>query len=179
MTCGSALAWRIILEVKSSSSSVPSTRTRTEIYLLDTNRCSLLMEGEAAVQEKMRRNKDNLVATCVFVEAELLYMAHYSQKQAANLTRVQNFLDAISVHSLDTQAIREYAHLKADVMRHFGPKEKSKRRHFTLSQLGVSDNDLWIAAIALRHNLTIVSADTDFRRLQEVRPLRVETWLTA
>lgn len=30
------------------SSPVPSTRTKTEMYLHDTNHCSLLMEGEAA-----------------------------------------------------------------------------------------------------------------------------------
>jgi len=48
---------------------------KSEMFLLDTNHCSLLMEGNAGLQEKMRQNAGALVATCIFVEAELLYMA--------------------------------------------------------------------------------------------------------
>ena len=117
------------------------------------------------------------MATCIFVEAELFYMAYNSQKQAANLVRVQNFLDAILVYNLDSQTTQQYAQLKADLMKRFGPKEKEKRRRFTLSHLGVSENDLWIAAIALRYNLTIVSADADFVRIRQVRSFALENWL--
>lgn len=62
-------------------------------------------------------------------------------------------------------------------MKQFGPKEKTKRRKTKITELGFDENDLWIAAIALQHNLTIVSADSDFQRIQQARALSVECWL--
>ncbi|WP_323374597.1 PIN domain-containing protein [Nostoc commune] len=35
-----------------------------------------------------------------------------------------------------------------------------------------------MASIALQQNLTIVSADSDFQRIQQVTTLSVESWLT-
>ena len=61
-------------------------------------------------------------------------------------------------------------------MRRFGPKQKNKRRRTRLIDIGVSQHDLWIASIAIQHNLILVSADSDFKRIQTVRDLPVENW---
>ena len=63
-------------------------------------------------------------------------------------------------------------------MTRFGPRNRAQRRHATIQQIGFSDNDLWIAAIAERNGLIIVSGDRDFARLAQAIPLRYETWLT-
>ncbi|MEH1870488.1 MAG: hypothetical protein V7K73_03400 [Nostoc sp.] len=47
-----------------------------------------------------------------------------------------------------------------------------------MTDLSFGENDLWIASIALQQNLTIISADSDFQRIQQVRTLSVESWLT-
>ncbi len=39
------------------------------------------------------------------------------------------------------------------------------------------ENDLWIAAIALQNNLTVVSSDSDFLRIQQVRKFALESWV--
>lgn len=61
-------------------------------------------------------------------------------------------------------------------MRHFGPKEKNKRRKTRLTDLGVSQHDLWIASIAIQHDLIVVTMDSDFQRIKTVHDLPVESW---
>jgi tRNA(fMet)-specific endonuclease VapC len=43
--------------------------------------------------------------------------------------------------------------LLAAIFAQFAPKEKSKQRGVKISDLGFSDNDIWIAATALQYNL--------------------------
>jgi predicted nucleic acid-binding protein len=66
-----------------------------------------------------------------------------------------------------------YGKLKADVLRHF----EAKRRKTRIEHFGISDNDLWIAAIAQYYDLVIVSTDSDFTRIKEVTPLQLEQWV--
>ena len=55
-------------------------------------------------------------------------------------------------------------------------RRKAKRRQFAIKELGIGENDLWIAAIAKRHGLIVVSSDCDFDRIREVEDLSVEKW---
>ena len=117
-----------------------------------------------------------LVATCVIVQGELVFMAWRSEQQSENLRNVEAFLQKIKIYSVDNQVADIYGQLKASSLAHFGPKDKVKRRKAKLERLGFSDNDLWIAATAKRYGLTIVSADRDFERIKEVEDLTVEAW---
>jgi len=147
------------------------------VYLLDTNHCSSIIQGDAAV---IRRAADVVaqMATCVIVQGELLFMAYNSEKMDTNLARVQIFLEDIRIYFIDQETADIYGQFKAEIIEHFGPKEKSKRRRTRIENLGIGENDLWIAAIALRNRLTIVSADSDFQRMAEVRELALESWLS-
>ena len=147
------------------------------MYLLDTNHCSYLIEGNPRVAAELSAKGSAPVATASIVHGELLYMAYRSERQTENLVRVSTFLQNLRVYHIDEAVADAYGALKAAVMLRFGPKDKSKRRQTQISQIGFSDNDLWIAAVAIRHNLVLVSADTDFVRLQQVRPLQLENWL--
>ncbi len=146
------------------------------MYLLDTNHCSRLLQGHSWLRQKLTTVDNTLVATCVIVRGELVFMARRSERQAENLRSVEAFLKKTRVYAVDSQVADIYGQIKAAILAHFGPKEKAKQRKAKLERLGFSDNDLWIAAIAKRYGLTIVSADSDFERIKEVEDVTVEAW---
>ena len=155
-----------------------SNRVGTRLYLLDTNHCSRIIEGEKLVLERFIEHRSSAVATCVIVQGELLYMAYFSRRTERNVERISDFLEAVRIHSIDKSTCDLYGRIKTAATHRWGPKERAKRRNFDLGSLGFSDNDLWIAAIALRHELVVVSSDKDFARIAEVTELRHESWLT-
>lgn len=147
------------------------------MYLLDTNHCSFAILGNSNVLSRLAAIENSLVSTCVIVQGELVDMAERSQRQEENLALIHRFLMGIYIHSIDEFTATIYGQLKAALFNQFAPKEKNKRRKTKITDLGFGENDLWIAAIALQHNLTIVSADSDFQRIQQVKTLTVESWL--
>ena len=146
------------------------------MYLLDTNHCSLAISHHPDILTKLAEVKRSRVSICVIVQAELIYMAENSKRRITNLNYVREFLRNITIYPIDSETAAIYGSFQADLMRQFAPKEKKKRRKTQLIDIGISQHDLWIAAIALQHNLIVVSADSDFKRIQTVRDLTVETW---
>ncbi len=87
--------------------------------------------------------------------------------------------------SLDKHTAVEYGKLRAKLFEKFGPKEW-KRKGLRPSQvthpvppcdLGIDENDLWIAAQAIRYGLTLVTND----KIASIKTvagttLRIENW---
>ncbi|MFM6183280.1 MAG: type II toxin-antitoxin system VapC family toxin [Dolichospermum sp.] len=147
------------------------------MYLLDTNHCSRIIFGETNLIQQLELHSEAGVATSVIVRGELLYMAAKSQQTAANIQQVNAFLNKIDLYPINLSISDIYGDLKGKLINTFGPKEKAERRKFNIQTLGFGDNDLWIAATAIHYNLTIVSTDNDFRRIQQVYPLALESWI--
>jgi tRNA(fMet)-specific endonuclease VapC len=145
------------------------------MYLLDTNHYSRIIFGELALIQQIQAHSDAGVSTSVIVRGELLYMAAKSAQINSNTQQVKAFLDAIDLYPINLSISNIYGELKGKLVNIFGPKEKSQRRKFNIQTLGFGDNDLWIAATAIHYNLTIVSTDSDFQRIQQVSPFALET----
>lgn len=141
------------------------------MYLLDTNHCSYLLRKESTVYSRAVATGTENLATCVIVQGELIFMAENSEQKQKNLADVDDFLQYLRIYYADEVTARIYGHLKAALMNQFAPKEKSQRRKTKITDIGFDDNDLWIASIALQHNLALVSSDSDFQRLQAVLSL--------
>lgn len=148
------------------------------MYLLDTNHCSNAILGNKTILKRLELIEDTSIYTCVVVAGELVDMAKRSQQSKANSNLVQNFLQGICILKIDTITANLYGQTKASLFKQFAPKDKSKRRKTKITNLGFGENDLWISAIALQHQLTIVSSDSDFVRIKQViKNIKIESWL--
>ncbi|WP_058999766.1 type II toxin-antitoxin system VapC family toxin [Leptolyngbya sp. NIES-2104] len=146
------------------------------MYLLDTNHCSFILRREPSVIQRLDELGFVQIMTSVITQGELIYMAENSERREYNLGCVDAFLETIRVFNIDGATSKIYGRLKADLINQFASKEKRQRRRTKITDIGFDDNDVWIAAVALQHNLTIVSSDSDFQRLQSMCGLSLEVW---
>jgi tRNA(fMet)-specific endonuclease VapC len=147
------------------------------MYLLDTNHCSRIIFGDAALLQVLQQHLGDGVATSVIVRGELLYMVYKSERVVENLRVVNAFLQTISFYPASREVSDVYGKLKGDIIKQLGPKDKAQRRNFKLQTLGFGENDIWIAATAIHYGLTLLSADRDFTRIQQIQPFALESWV--
>ena len=146
------------------------------MYLLDTNHCSLILKRNKTILDCIEEVGETNIATTIITAGELIYMAENSTYKEQNLTRINEFLEDIRIYYIDEKTANIYGKIKAGLIHQFGPKQKTKRQTTKITQLGFDENDLWIAAIAIRHQLTLVSADKDFARIKTVINFPLENW---
>ncbi len=147
------------------------------MYLLDTTHCIKILSGDKKLERKFGTLGNAQVATCVTVIGELIYGAHKSDRTEENLRAITELLrDIYAVYGIDVTTAEIYGRLKSEILDHFGPKGRAQRRIARIEKLGFRENDLWIASTAKQHDLTVISADSDFQRLQPIMGLKVEAW---
>ncbi len=146
------------------------------MYLLDTNHCSRIIQGEPSIIARLEQEGEVFVSTCVIVAGELRFMVQKSLNREKNFNIVNNFLKNIKIYPIDNKVADLYGDFKFYLYDYFGPKEKNKREQTKIHHIGFTENDLWIAAIAKRNNLIIVSSDNDFKRMQAVLDIYLESW---
>ena len=145
-------------------------------YLLDTNHCSYIINGDPQIIDALNTRADGVIGISIITYAELLYMTEKSEQAVQNRIVVESFLADVDLYLIDEETAIIYSRIKASVFNHFAPKDKSKRRSASMSNLGFSDHDLWIAATTIQHDLTLVSADSDFNRITQVQLFPLESW---
>lgn len=146
-------------------------------YLLDTNHCSYIINGNAQVINALNNRESSSIGISIITYAELLYMTEKSEKSGQNRVAIEAFLTHVDLYFIDEETAVIYSKIKAALFDRFGPKDKNKRRRTRMSDLGFTDHDLWIAATAMQHGLTLVSADSDFQRINQVQPFSWVSWI--
>ena len=128
-------------------------------YLLDTNTVSYIIKGNRPrVRERLLRVPMADVGISVITEAELLFGLVRRPEATKLKTVVEEFLLRVEVLPWDSEAVRQYATVRA--MLEGGGEQ-------------MGNLDLMIAAQGLASGLVLVSSDAVFRR---VKGLKIEDW---
>lgn len=125
-------------------------------YLLDTNIIIALFAAEAIVKSTLAQANEVFIPS--FVIGELCYGARKSGRVGKNLARVDELIANSTILGCDAETARQYGEVK------------NKLR---LKGRPLPENDVWIAALALRHDLILVTRDAHF---QEVESLQTVAW---
>lgn len=125
-------------------------------YLLDTNIVIGMLTGDTVIQEKMQ-NGNNLFLTSPVV-GELYYGAQKSGKVTENLHRINIFVEEHIFLPCDLETAQWYGIIKDQLRKKGRP---------------IPNNDIWIAALAMQHDLILVTRDSHFN---EVESLQMERW---
>ncbi len=129
-------------------------------YLLDTNTCVRYINGRAPkIREHMRRITDTDIAICTVTKAEMFAGSARSQTPERSRAIQDAFLIRFASLSFDEAAADMFGHIRADLEKSGTP---------------IGPYDMQIAAIALVHDLIVVTHNT--REFGRVKGLQIEDW---
>ena len=134
----------------------------TRYYLLDTAMCIYLLNGHPRVKARVAQVGIVALAVAIPTVGELYFGAYHSGRVEANIARVRAFLSPPGPHVLliDEPAAEQFGRLKAILRRAGRP---------------MGDVDLFIAGVAQRHGLTVVTNNTG--HVARIPELPLENWL--
>ena len=124
--------------------------------LLDTNIVIAVFDQEPRVVEALNQ-ADDLLIPCIAV-GELYWGAYKSTRTEENVARIENFIEGVAILPCDAETGRLYGLIKNQL--------RIKGRL-------IPENDIWIAALARQHGMTLITRDIHF---QEVDNLSIEVW---
>jgi tRNA(fMet)-specific endonuclease VapC len=130
------------------------------IFLPDTNACiSLLRQRDDRLIARWKSVKATNVVLCSIIVYELRYGAQRSSDPAREHSKLDVFLNPFASLSFDDQCARICAEVRAD-----------------LERVGrvIGPHDLQIAAVALQHDLTLVTHNTE--EFSRVAGLKLDDW---
>jgi tRNA(fMet)-specific endonuclease VapC len=125
-------------------------------FLLDTNILIAVFAADPSVQQHLALPGEIFVP--VVALGELYYGARKSTHVDANIGRIDELAASSALLGCDIDTSRHYGRIKNNL--------RAKGRP-------IPENDIWIAAVAQQHGLTLVSRDAHF---DEVDALSLEVW---
>jgi tRNA(fMet)-specific endonuclease VapC len=125
-------------------------------YLLDTNIVVALFHGDAAIETGLEAAPEVFLSSVAL--GELHFGAVQSGRPEANAARIDDFAATCQVVGVDAETARRYGQLKGELRKKGRP---------------IPENDLWIAACALQHDLILATRD---RHFDQVEGLQIESW---
>lgn len=129
---------------------------RNGSYLLDTNIVIAFFANESLIVQAV--NQVEQVSVPSIVLGELYFGALRSGRVVTNLARIEALTQHTAIVPCDDDTAKHYGRIKHELQLRGRP---------------LPENDIWIAAVALQHGLTLVSRD---RHFEEITGLQRERW---
>lgn len=123
-------------------------------YLLDTNIVIALFAEDSSVQKHIAKAREIFIPSTVI--GELFFGAFKSSRPNENTTLIENFAAASAVLVCGIDTSREYGRIKNLLLKKGHP---------------IPENDIWIAALAVEHDLSLVTRDEHFNNVDELKRL--------
>jgi tRNA(fMet)-specific endonuclease VapC len=130
-------------------------------FLLDTDTCSAHLKRPSGLIHRFVQHSGGLYIPTI-VLGELYTWAYHRKSAASVIQRIENdLLPDVAVLDYDSDSAREFGRVRGQLLQ---------------KGISVSRVDLMIGAVALVHNLTLVTHNTaDY---QNIPGLRLDDWLT-
>ena len=129
-------------------------------YLLDTNICVYWLKRNEHIEQKVLSVGIDNISVSFITVSELYYGAYKSQRVDENLAMIRKLIDHIDVIESDDAISRAFGNLKASLEN---------------AGLIIDDADMFIAACALVHGLTMVTNNT--KHFRRIKGLKLENWI--
>jgi len=113
--------------------------------LLDTSVVIPYLKGDTAIGAQVLASSALYLPQTVL--GKLYCGAHLSQNTGKHLAKIQTFLAAVAVLTPGLATAEHYGHLRAQLAKAGTP---------------IPENDIWIAALALEHQLPLAARDAHF-----------------
>ncbi len=129
-------------------------------YLLDTNACIKYLNGRSDnIRKNIESKRPHDILVCSVVKAELFYGSMKSLNPEKNLEKQQRFVNRFTSLPFDDKCAVIYGRIRAQ-----------------LEQLGkpIGPNDLLIASIALKNDMTLITHNT--REFARIENLSLNDW---
>jgi len=124
-------------------------------YLLDTNIVIAMLSGEPSVVGRAGATDEFFISSTI--AGEMFYGAFNSANVDENMQCIESFLTEAVLLPCDGRTARLYGQIKSLLRRRGRP---------------IPDNDIWIAASAIQHSLTLVTRGIHFNEVDGLRSVR-------
>lgn len=120
-------------------------------YLLDSNIIIDLFRGDKKVVSIVQ--KIETVYIPVIVIGELFFGANKSNRTTTRITEIEQFEEEVIILDITRSTAQIYGEIKDQL------RQKGKP---------IPENDIWIAAIAKEHQLTLLTKDKHFKFIDQI-----------
>ncbi len=126
-------------------------------YLIDTNIIIDYFSNDPVLRERLLSVTTKLLVPSIVI-GELFFGAYASPKSKSKIKQINEFIKTCEIIYVDFDTAKNYGKVKSQLK---------------LSGNLIPENDVWIAALSIQHDATVITRDRHFEKPERIS---VEFW---